>query len=52
MRALDLAQVRLLETRLLINTASGWVAIPYVWNAEQTEATLALAGDVVVAGAA
>jgi uncharacterized repeat protein (TIGR03806 family) len=39
--------VRLLETRLLINTASGWVAIPYVWNAEQTEATLALAGDVL-----
>ena len=37
----------LLETRLLINTASGWVAIPYVWNAEQTEATLALAGDAL-----
>ena len=45
--ALDLAQVRLIETRLLINTASGWVAIPYVWNAQQTEATLALAGDTV-----
>ena len=45
--ALDLNQVRLLETRLLINTASGWVAIPYVWNAEQTEATLALAGDTL-----
>lgn len=43
--SLDLAQVRLLETRLLINTSSGWVAIPYVWNAQQTEATLALAGD-------
>jgi uncharacterized repeat protein (TIGR03806 family) len=45
--ALDLDQVRLLETRLLINTSSGWVAIPYVWNAEQTEATLALAGDTL-----
>jgi uncharacterized repeat protein (TIGR03806 family) len=45
--ALDLAKVRLLETRLLINTSSGWVAIPYVWNAEQTEATLALAGDTL-----
>lgn len=44
---LDLAQVRLIETRLLINTSSGWVAFPYVWNAEQTEATLALAGDVL-----
>ncbi|HKU15642.1 MAG TPA: SO2930 family diheme c-type cytochrome [Steroidobacteraceae bacterium] len=45
--SLDLAQVRLLETRLLINTAAGWVAIPYVWNAQQTEATLALAGDTL-----
>ena len=44
---LDLSQVRLIETRLLINTSSGWAAIPYVWNAEQTEATLALAGDVL-----
>jgi uncharacterized repeat protein (TIGR03806 family) len=45
--ALELARIRLLETRLLINTASGWVAIPYAWNAEQTEATLALAGDTL-----
>jgi uncharacterized repeat protein (TIGR03806 family) len=45
--SLDLAQVRLIETRLLINTASGWVAIPYVWNAQQSEATLALAGDTL-----
>lgn len=45
--ALDLQQVRLLETRLLINTSAGWVALPYVWNAEQTEATLALAGDTL-----
>ena len=45
--SLALDQVRLLETRLLINTSSGWVAIPYVWNAEQTEATLALAGDTL-----
>lgn len=44
---LDLSQVRLIETRLLINTASGWVARPYVWNAEQTEATLAVAGDAL-----
>ena len=44
---LDLDEVRLLETRLLIKTPSGWVAVPYVWNAEQTEATLALAGDVL-----
>jgi len=30
--------VRLLETRLLIRRASGWVALPYVWNEAQTEA--------------
>jgi uncharacterized repeat protein (TIGR03806 family) len=43
--ALDLDAVRLLETRLLINTKTGWVVAPYVWNAEQTEATLELAGE-------
>jgi uncharacterized repeat protein (TIGR03806 family) len=45
--SLNLAAVRLLETRLLINTSAGWVAIPYVWNAEQTDATLALAGETL-----
>lgn len=35
---------RLTETRLLLHRASGWVALPYLWNAEQTEARLALAG--------
>ena len=43
--SLDLTRIRLLETRLLINTATGWVALPYVWNAGQTEATLSLAGE-------
>jgi uncharacterized repeat protein (TIGR03806 family) len=41
---LDLADVRLLETRLLINTRDGWVALPYVWRADQKDATLELAG--------
>ena len=35
---------RLIETRVLLHRESGWVALPYVWNAEQTDATLALAG--------
>ena len=35
---------RLLETRLLLHRADGWIALPYVWNAEQTEATLKAAG--------
>lgn len=36
--------VRFLETRLLIRRASGWIALPYVWNEEQTEARLSLIG--------
>ncbi|TAD81024.1 MAG: hypothetical protein EAY70_05235 [Sphingomonadales bacterium] len=38
------ADHRLIETRVLLHRADGWVALPYRWNAEQTEATLALAG--------
>lgn len=37
---------RRIETRLLVRRASGWVALPYVWNTEQTEATLAPTGDM------
>ncbi len=33
-----------LETRLLLRRASGWVALPYVWNAEGTDAVLKRAG--------
>ncbi len=35
---------RLIETRVLLHRADGWVALPYQWNREQTEARLALAG--------
>lgn len=35
---------RLIETRVLLRRASGWVALPYRWNEAQTEARLALAG--------
>jgi len=35
---------RLIETRVLLRRADGWVALPYRWNAEQTEASLALTG--------
>jgi len=38
------ADQRLIETRVLLHRADGWAALPYRWNAEQTEATLALAG--------
>jgi uncharacterized repeat protein (TIGR03806 family) len=36
---------RLMETRLLIHEEAGWKALEYVWNDEQTEATLEVAGD-------
>jgi len=36
---------RIIETRLLVNGRSGWVTLPYVWNREQTEATLDVAAD-------
>ncbi len=36
-----------IETRLLVRGTSGWVGLPYVWNKNQTEATLELAPDPV-----
>ncbi len=35
---------RVLETRLLIHQPDGWVGLPYVWNAETTDARLRVAG--------
>lgn len=42
--SLSLADNRLIETRLLVLRQSGWEAFPYVWNDEQTEAFLRVAG--------
>lgn len=36
---------KLIETRLLIHEEDGWKALDYVWNNEQTEAFLEVAGD-------
>jgi hypothetical protein len=36
--------IRILETRLLIRRATGWVALPYVWNAELGDAELKRGG--------
>ncbi len=36
--------LRRIETRVLLHRAEGWVALPYQWNAAQTEARLVLAG--------
>ena len=38
---------QLLETRLLINTNSGWKAISYVWNENQTDARRSIAGATI-----
>lgn len=35
----------LLETRILIHEEAGWKALPYVWNEEQTDAYLDVAGS-------
>lgn len=37
----------LIETRLLIHRASGWVALPYVWNESGSEATFAPTGKLL-----
>jgi parallel beta-helix repeat protein len=33
-----------IETRLLINRTSGWKALPYIWNAEKSDAELSVTG--------
>jgi uncharacterized repeat protein (TIGR03806 family) len=36
---------RIIETRLMIKKATGWIFANYIWNAQQTEAMLDLAGS-------
>lgn len=41
--------MRNIETRVLLHKENGWVAYPYIWNDEQDEAALKVAGgDVIV----
>ncbi|MEQ6120685.1 SO2930 family diheme c-type cytochrome [Reichenbachiella sp. MALMAid0571] len=35
---------RIMETRLLVKKPEKWVALPYIWNKEQTEAKLEITG--------
>lgn len=44
---LDLDGVKLIETRILAKREEGWIALPYVWNDEETEATLKRTGDII-----
>ena len=38
---------RIIETRLLVHRESGWEALDYIWNNEQTDAKLDVAGDLI-----
>ena len=42
--ALDLADTRLIETRLLVQQQSGWEAVPYVWRGD--DAWLTITGEL------
>ncbi|PHS23308.1 MAG: hypothetical protein COA84_11340 [Robiginitomaculum sp.] len=44
---LDLAHVRLVETRILVHREKGWVALPYIWNAAQSDAVLERVGGAM-----
>jgi uncharacterized repeat protein (TIGR03806 family) len=35
---------RLIETRILLHEEKGWKSLPYIWNTEQTDAYLEVAG--------
>ncbi|MED5411884.1 MAG: SO2930 family diheme c-type cytochrome [Pseudomonadota bacterium] len=42
--SVNLLTNKLIETRLLVRRSNGWEAFPYVWNNDQTEAFLRVAG--------
>ena len=44
LQRINLSKNQLIETRLLVRKNDGWDAFPYVWNDEQTEAFLRVAG--------
>jgi len=44
---LDLSQVELVETRVLVHRETGWAAVPYRWNEDQSDAVLHRVGDVI-----
>ncbi len=44
LQEINLSDNQLIETRLLVRKSVGWDAFPYVWNDEQTDAFLRVAG--------
>ena len=45
-RSLDKGK-NMMETRVLLRKESGWEAVSYAWNKEQTEATMKIAGKTI-----
>lgn len=45
--AMSLDGLRLIETRIIARREDGWIALPYVWNDEQTDAVLKRTGAVI-----
>ncbi len=41
--------LRPLETRLLVHESDGWVGLPYIWNADRTDAELEITGGPLAA---
>ena len=45
--AMPLKGLHLVETRILARRKDGWIALPYVWNEDQTDAVLKRAGAII-----
>ena len=39
--------ISLKETRIMIHEEEGWIGLPYIWNEDETEAYLDIAGDIL-----
>ena len=38
----------MIETRLMVHRSTGWISMPYVWNANKTDAVLDINGESVI----
>lgn len=46
-KSISLDTHQLVETRILARRDAGWVALPYIWNADQSDAFLKRTGDIM-----
>ena len=47
MKNLNLDNVRLIETRILVHLEDGWHGLPYIWDEQQQDAWLEIAGGTI-----